>query len=71
MFNTVFCQPGTKVVSIESSIAFADNHATLFASLGHRYAIIFGERDISDDKALHYRWTIDVRRIIDAIRAFL
>jgi capsular polysaccharide biosynthesis protein len=70
MFNTVFCRPGTKVVTIESSVAFVDNHATLFASLGHDYGVILGSRDVTDDAWPHHRWTVDVAGVVRSIREF-
>jgi capsular polysaccharide biosynthesis protein len=71
MFNTVFCRAGTKVLSIESSGSWVDNHASLFSSLGHSYAIIFGERDITDETWPHYRWSLDIPAAISAIKKWL
>jgi len=67
MFNTVFCRPGTLVVSIEGGPYFTDDHASLFAGLGHRYGFILGDRHEDDP---HGAWTLDVARAVEAIRAF-
>jgi Glycosyltransferase 61 len=71
MFNVLFCAPGTRIVSIESSLAFVDGHASLFASLGHAYGFIFGQQDPTDDTFVHKRWTIDVPRAVAAIESFV
>ncbi len=70
MFNVVFSRPGTKVISIEGSTAFAHNHANLFASLGHEYGFIFGRDDESAGMHPHNPWTLDVERAVCAIDAF-
>lgn len=71
MFNTVFCTPGTLVVSVESSTNFVLHHAELFASLGHQYGIIFGERDKSDSAPVHYRWSINVKDTLEILKHYL
>jgi capsular polysaccharide biosynthesis protein len=70
MFNTAFCRPGTKVISIESTGAFALNHARLFASFGLRYGFIFGQQTAEDGRFPHNSWTIDVDRAVRAIQSF-
>jgi hypothetical protein len=70
MFNVIFCQPGTKIVSIESSAAFTDGHACLFAALGHKYGFIFGKQDMTDETPIHKRWTIDVAQTLRIIESF-
>jgi capsular polysaccharide biosynthesis protein len=68
LFNAVFCMPGTIIVTIESSNIFVDSHTNLFSSMGLRYGVIFGSEDLSDERTVHRRWTIDVDRAIDSIK---
>ena len=67
MFNAVFAAPETTVVSIESTAAFARNHARLFASLDLNYGFIFGEQDRSGGNYPHNPWTVDVPGVAQAI----
>lgn len=71
LFNVVFCRPGTRVVSIESSTAFVHGHALLFAALGHRFAFVFGRQDPNDDAPVHKRWSIDVTGAMEAIDSLM
>lgn len=71
MFNTVFCEEGTRVVSIESSNTWIEAHANLFASAGMDYAVIFGRQDLSVTDTPQKPWTLDVPRAIEAIRSVL
>lgn len=67
MFSAVFAQPGTSLVSIESTSAFALNHARLFASLDLNYGFIFGEQNQAAGNYPHNPWTIDVPGVVQAI----
>jgi hypothetical protein len=69
MFNVVFCKPGTRVVSIESSAAFVHGHASLFASLGHRYGFVFGSQDITDPAPVHKRWSVDLAGLTSILKS--
>ena len=71
LFNVVFCRRGARVVTIESSTAFIENHATLFASLELEYGVIFGRRDLTDTSEVHYRWTVDVDAVVDQVQKWL
>jgi capsular polysaccharide biosynthesis protein len=70
MFNTVFCKAGTRVLSIESTAAFALNHARLFAALGHRYGFIFGQQNTSENRFPHNSWSIDIEAAVRAVVSF-
>lgn len=70
LFSTVFCTPGTHVVTIESGISHAENHACLLAGMGHRYGVIFGRRDLEDPAPAHKRWSLDVKAALRHIDAF-
>lgn len=59
MFNTIFCRPGTNVITIESSTNWVDAHANIFASAGLKYGVIFGTQ-IEEGDGVHKRWTVDV-----------
>lgn len=71
MFNTIFCPPGAKVVSIESALMFAHMHANLFASCGHQYGVIFGTPDADDPAPVHKRWHLDVPAALPFIDGFV
>ena len=65
MFNTVFCRPGTPVMSIESSAGWADSHGCLFASRGLPYAVVFGAQEAGDGP--HRPWRAPVGGVLEAI----
>jgi hypothetical protein len=71
VFSARFCEPGTTVVDIESSDYFIRDHSRMLSSMGHRFGIIFGQQDPSDQTLVHKRWTIDVQRACTAIREIL
>ena len=66
MFNTVFCRPGTAVVSVESTTNWLTAHANLFASLGHDYALVVGGADPAD-AGPQRRWRMDVDCVVDTV----
>jgi hypothetical protein len=70
IYNAAFCAPGTSVITIESTDTYAGVHTDVFASLGLRYGVIFGEEDLSDPQPDHRRWTLDIDRAIPLIEAF-
>jgi hypothetical protein len=71
MFNTAFCAPGTKVVSIEGTDTFAVNHARFFASLDLEYGFVIGQEDSTQGRHPHNPWTVDVERTVKAIESFI
>jgi hypothetical protein len=70
MFNAVFCRPGTRVVTIESSLTFVDAHTNIFGSLGLDYGVILGDEDLTDPRASQRRWSLDVPRALERIAAW-
>jgi hypothetical protein len=70
MFNAVFCRPGAKLVTIESSPGWISAHANLFGSAGIDYGVIFG-RQLRHDLPPHQRWTLDVKSALSVILPFL
>ncbi len=70
LYNTVFCRPGTSVVTIESGPHFLVPHLRLLSSLGHRYGVIMGRQDPNDLTAIHKGWVVDVNRVCRSIRDF-
>jgi Glycosyltransferase 61 len=70
LFNTIFSPPATRVVSIESSIAFVHAHACLFGALGHPYGFILGKQDLEDQTPVQKRWTVDVAGVLRALRDY-
>lgn len=71
MFNAVFCQPKTRLVSIESSMVFLDAHCNIFASMDLDYAVIIGEVDPTDPRPSQKRWSLDVDQAVRAIADFI
>ena len=71
MFNIVFCQPGTKVIDIESEPHWIYAHAGLFASCELRYGIFVGQVDETDERTTHRRWNVNVNVLIDRVQSFL
>ncbi|ALN74592.1 DUF563 domain-containing protein [Aureimonas sp. AU20] len=71
MFNTVFCQPETQVVTIESTGVFLDAHTNLFSSLGLAYGVVIGEEDRTDPRPSQRRWRLDVPGTVAALREML
>jgi hypothetical protein len=67
LFNTVFCAPGTMVVTIESSARYVALHAELLASLDLRYGVIFGREDEPEAAEPHGAWSVDVGRVKEAL----
>ncbi len=70
LFNTIFSPPSTRVVSIESSTAFAHDNACLFGALGHPFGFIFGAQDPEDETPVQKRWTVDVRGVMRALKQY-
>jgi capsular polysaccharide biosynthesis protein len=70
LFNVVFCAPGTRVVSIESSTSFVHSHAQMFGGLGLPFGIIFGRQDLTDQTPVQKRWSLDVAGVIKALQRF-
>jgi hypothetical protein len=71
MFNTIFCKPGTLVLSIESTTKYVLNHANLFGSLNLPYGFIIGEEDSDDVRESHKKWYLDVPKALMHIQAFI
>jgi capsular polysaccharide biosynthesis protein len=71
MFNAVFCQPKTRLISIESSMAFLDAHCNIFGSMDLNYGVIIGEVDSTDERPSQKRWSVDVDMALNAIAEFI
>ncbi len=71
LFNTVFCKPGTRVITIESTPNHIENHSTLLSSMEADYGIILGQVDESDPASYNKRWTVDVERTTATIAEFM
>jgi hypothetical protein len=71
LYTTMFCRPGTKIVTIESSEAFIRHHSRLISSVDHVYGVIFGKQDLSDPTFIHKRWTVDVESVAASLTEFL
>lgn len=71
MFNVIFCRPGTAVVSIEGSPAFAYGHSNMFSTCKLDFGFIFGKQDDLDPTSVHKRWSINVSEAVRYIDAFI
>jgi hypothetical protein len=71
IYNTAFCQPGTRVVTMESSMTFLPTHMEYLSALDMEYGIILGQEDPTDDRAHHKRWSVDVEKAWYAIESLL
>lgn len=71
LFNTAFCRPGTRVVTIESSGTFIPTHMEYFSSLDLDYGVIFGKEDPEDRRPHHRRWSVDVAAVGEALEPFV
>lgn len=64
MFNTVFCSPGAKVLSLEPMLDWLGLHLNLFSSTGNDYAIVYGGVDETDFTA-QKRWRTEVGSVVN------
>jgi hypothetical protein len=70
LFNVVFCQPGTKLIDIESEPHWIYAHSGLFASCELRYGLFVGQTDPNDVRSVHKAWTVDIPALLDRIEIF-
>ena len=70
-FNAVFCDPGARLVDVESSTLHLRNHTDLFASCGLDYGLLIGREDLDDPSRHNKRWSIDAARAAAAVAAFM
>ena len=66
-YNAVFCKPGARFMTIESSSEFLRPHCELLSSLGLRYGVVVGTQDASDATPVHKRWTVDIATVRNKI----
>lgn len=71
MFNTVFCRPGTKVITLEGTGEFAPWHLNMFASAGLEAGLILGEEDPTDPSPHQKRWTLELDQALAALDRML
>lgn len=67
MFNTVFCAPGTQVITIESRPNWVYGHASLFSSLGLRFGIMWAQAE-NPTGPPHSPFTVDIGAVVSRIR---
>lgn len=68
MFNTIFCEPGTFVIDIESEPYWGIGHANLFSSAGLNYGIVEALADENSPHPIHRNFTVDVPTIVSRYR---
>lgn len=71
LFNTVFCQAGTRLIDIESTALYLDAHSNIFAGCGLEYGLMIGREDAADGSLAHRRWSIDLEAAMPAIAEFM
>lgn len=70
MSNSVFCRPGTIILSIEPLPHWLTLHANIFASNKLTYAFVLGGAD-PDDPSIQKRWRADIDCVLKRIRYLL
>jgi len=67
MFNTIFCPPETKILSMEPMETWATLHANLFSGRKHHYGMVLGGVDMTDMSS-QKRWRTDPDLILSLYR---
>lgn len=70
MFNSVFCNEGTFIITIENSTNWVEAHANLFSSAGLDYGIYFGT-PVFEDVGIHKRWNVRTSNFMKELRKFV
>lgn len=71
VFNAVFCQPGARLLDIESTPLFLDAHSNVFAGAGLEYGLVIGREDLADSSLAHRRWTLDLDAAMPTVAKFM
>jgi len=71
MFNLVHCRAGTRVLQLEPLPDWIEGHAAILGSLGFEHGFILGGADPADPAPVQKRWTADLGRLRQGIRAML
>jgi Glycosyltransferase 61 len=59
MLNSLFCQPGSRVLDMESFHFTVRQHSKIYSSAGLTHAFLFGEIDQADQQPLPFRrWNV-------------
>jgi hypothetical protein len=58
------------VVTIESTLVFADAHTNLLGSLDLAYGVVLGDEDRTDPRRDQRRWSLDVEQAVAQIAAW-
>jgi hypothetical protein len=69
IFNVVFCQPGTKLIDIESEPHWLHAHTGLFGSLDLRYGI-FEARTTTGSAVPHQPFSVNIEALMARIAKF-
>lgn len=67
LFNSVYCNPGAQLISIESEPHWAAHHARIFQSRGLDYTIFEGTPSSYDFSIHHQPFSVDIPRLLDCI----
>jgi capsular polysaccharide biosynthesis protein len=72
MFNTLFCRPGTDILSLEPLETWIWQHCNLFGSMRHRYGLVTGGAIADDPEPVQKSWKADIsvvmRRVEEVMR---
>ncbi|MGP0076797.1 MAG: glycosyltransferase family 61 protein [Bryobacteraceae bacterium] len=64
MFNTLFCRPGTEVLSLEPLPNWIWLHCNMFGSMGHNYGFVTGGAMADDPEPVQKSWMADIPAVI-------
>ncbi|HWE98396.1 MAG TPA: glycosyltransferase 61 family protein [Caulobacteraceae bacterium] len=69
LFNAAFCRDEARVVTIESQPTFITSHTGFLASMNLWHGVIYGAPMAARAGDPHAPWTIDVDKVVEALRA--
>jgi capsular polysaccharide biosynthesis protein len=70
LFNTFFCNPGTKIIDIESEPHWIFMHMNLLGSAGHDFGVFEAQPADSDWARVHKPYSVNIPALMDRVRRF-
>jgi capsular polysaccharide biosynthesis protein len=72
MFNAVFCNPGTRLVDIESEPHWIQHHMCLFGSSGLSYGVFEGSTIAKGPGLAHHQpFTVNIDALVDRVASLI
>jgi capsular polysaccharide biosynthesis protein len=68
MFNTLFCRPGTSILSLEPLSSWIWQHCNLFGSMGHAYGFVTGGAILDDPEPVQKSWRADIPVVLKRVQ---